>query len=333
VPESARARLSQDDGRIAALQQALRPVLEAAGRIVIGQDALFENLLIGLLCEGHVLIEGPPGLAKTLAARTFARLLDLAFCRIQFTPDLLPSDLTGTPVYHPPSGEFRTRKGPVFTQILLADEINRAPAKVQAALLEAMEERQVTLGDTSHPLPRPFMVLATQNPLEHEGTYPLPEAQLDRFFLKLTLGYPERQAERTMLERHATGSVELPPPALGTAVLQQAQAAVSDIHLSPQLSDWLLELVAATRDPAACGLDELQPLIAHGVSPRGTLCLARAARARALMRERSYVVPDDLLAMALPVWRHRLIPSYEAEAEGLTSDDLLRRILATLPPP
>ncbi|TYO98273.1 MoxR-like ATPase [Geothermobacter ehrlichii] len=333
MPESAHARLSRDDDRIAELRQAFRPALEEAGRIVIGQEELFEGLLIGLLCEGHVLIEGAPGLAKTLAARTFARLLDLEFRRIQFTPDLLPSDLTGTPVYHPPSGEFRTRKGPIFTQILLADEINRAPAKVQAALLEAMEERQTTLGDETHPLPRPFMVLATQNPLEHEGTYPLPEAQLDRFFLKLTLGYPPRQAEQAMLDTHAGGAVEPPQPMLGRTILRQAQKAVTDIHLSQQLSAWLLDLIAATRAPADHGLNNLQPLIAHGVSPRGSLCLARAARARAFMRGRSYVVPDDILAMACPVLRHRLIPSYEAEAEGITCDDILRRILAAIDPP
>jgi len=333
VSESARARVERDNAAIRVWQDKLRPVLDEAGRSVIGRRELFETLLIALACEGHVLIEGAPGLAKTLAARTFAALLDLDFGRIQFTPDLLPSDLTGTPVYHPPSGSFRTRKGPVFTQTLLADEINRAPAKVQAALLEAMEERQVTLGEETFELPRPFMVLATQNPLEQEGTYPLPEAQLDRFLFKLVLDYPDRETERTMLRVHAEG--EPPPPASRLTIedIEGMRSAARTVHLDDRLTEWILDLAGATRDPEGAGLADIAPLVAHGVSPRGCLQLTRASRVFALVRGRSYVTPDDILTLIYPCWRHRIIPGFDAEAAGIPADEILRRIIAALPQP
>ncbi len=333
MPESAGNRLSRDDARVQELGAFIQEMLSAADAIVHGQRQLLEGMLIGLLCGGHVLIEGVPGLAKTLAAKTLAQLLSLDFQRIQFTPDLLPADLTGTPIYHPPSGEFRTRKGPVFTQVLLADEINRAPAKVQSALLEAMEEHQVTLGETSHRLPEPFFVLATQNPLEHEGTYPLPEAQLDRFFLKLRVDYPDRQAEKRMIVNHSAGAAPQPQLRIDAARLETARQAIHAIHLAPELLDYLLDLVAASRQPQQFGSAELAPLIAHGVSPRGSLSLALAAKASAFINGRSYVVPDDLRSVVHPVLRHRLLLSYEAEAEGLDSDAIIDRLLTAIPIP
>jgi len=333
VPESAQSRLKRDDDSVREAGQFIAPLLKAADEVVHGQPKLIEGMLIGLLCSGHVLIEGVPGLAKTLAAKTLAQLLDLDFQRIQFTPDLLPADLTGTPIYHPPSGEFRTRKGPVFTQVLLADEINRAPAKVQSALLEAMEEGQVTLGEESLRLPEPFFVLATQNPLEHEGTYPLPEAQLDRFFLKLCVSYPEREAEREMVTARSAAAETQPPQHVNREQLDVARRAVRDIFLAPDILDYLLDLVAASRDPGQFGLDTLVPMIAHGVSPRGSINLARAAKAQAFLRGRSYVVPDDVHSTVHPVLRHRLLLSYEAEAEGCRSDEIISRLLEKIPSP
>ncbi|WP_245803931.1 AAA family ATPase [Geothermobacter hydrogeniphilus] len=333
MPESAHSRLTRDDARVRKTGAFIPELLAAAEEIVHGQQSLIEGMLVGLLCGGHVLIEGVPGLAKTLAAKTLARLLDLDFQRIQFTPDLLPADLTGTPIYHPPSGEFRTRKGPVFTQVLLADEINRAPAKVQSALLEAMEEGQVTLGETSHRLPDPFFVLATQNPLEQEGTYPLPEAQLDRFFLKLHVDYPSREAEQRMVIAHSSGSAPTPRLRIGREQLAAAREQVREIHLAPELLDHLLDLTAASREPQRFGADQLAPLIAHGISPRGSIALARAAKALAFIRGRSYVVPDDLYSIAHPVLRHRLLLSYEAEADGHTPDQIIDQLLKTLPTP
>lgn len=332
MSESARARVERDNAAIRIWQEKLRPVLDEAGRSVIGRRDLFELLLIALTCDGHVLLEGAPGLGKTLAARTFAALLALDFGRIQFTPDLLPSDVTGTPVYHPPSGRFQTRKGPVFTQILLADEINRAPAKVQAALLEAMEERQVTLGEETIELPRPFMVLATQNPLEQEGTYPLPEAQLDRFLFKVILDYPERDAERVMLKVHAEKEPSLPSGLLQAEEIAALREAACSVHLDDRLIDWILDLAVASRDPAGFGLTDLAPLVAHGVSPRGCLQLTRAVRVLALVRGRSYVIPDDILTLIYPCWRHRLIPGFDAEAAGISSDEILRRLITAVSP-
>lgn len=311
----------------------IAPLLEEMEKAVVGQRQLLEALLIGLLCNGHVLIEGVPGLAKTLTVNSLARALDLSFRRIQFTPDLLPSDLLGTPVYHPGSGEFHTRKGPIFAHLVLGDEINRAPAKVQSALLEAMEERQVTLGDETHPLPDPFLVLATQNPLEHEGTYPLPEAQVDRFMLKVVVGYPSREEEEEIVLRQSGMTLPSVRPAVQPAQLAEGAMAVRSLHMDAKVRSYLLDLVTATRDPARFGLAELAPLIDHGASPRGSIFLALAARARAFLRHRPYVVPDDVLTVAPMVLRHRLLLSYEAEAQGITADGILERLFAAVPTP
>jgi len=309
------------------------PLFEEIGRVVVGQRPLVEALLVGLLCGGHVLIEGVPGLAKTLTVKSLARALHLSFGRIQFTPDLLPSDLLGTPVYHPPTGEFRTRKGPVFANLVLADEINRAPAKVQSALLEAMEEGQVTLADESHRLPDPFLVLATQNPLEHEGTYPLPEAQIDRFMLKALVGYPSREEEVEIVSRNSRGEHGDIRPVVTPETLAVASGTLSTLHMAPAVLAYLLDIVEATRDPARFGLDDLVPLVDHGVSPRGSIFLARAACAFAFMRHRPYVVPDDVLSAAPMVLRHRLLLSFEAEAQGVTADEILQRVFDTVPSP
>ncbi len=309
-----------------AVLAALRERLESS---IVGQSVLIERLIVALLAGGHVLIEGVPGLAKTRAVRALARALDLPYRRIQFTPDLLPADLTGTQIYHPASGEFDARPGPIVTSVLLADEINRAPAKVQSALLEAMQEGQVTIGDRTIALPDPFWVLATQNPIEHEGTYPLPEAQLDRFLLKLTVGYPDRDAELAMIDLPDTSerstAAQL-PPLLGPAEVRALRARAASIHVAPAIKSYIVDLVRATRDPAAQGLG-LAPLIELGASPRATLALVRAAKAHALISGRDYVTPHDVKSLAPDVLRHRIVASYEADAEGLTSDDLLKRIL------
>jgi MoxR-like ATPase len=305
----------------------LRQVETEIRKVLVGQDELVHRLLIGLLTRGHLLLEGVPGLAKTLAVKTLARTLALDFKRVQFTPDLLPADLLGTLIFDPKRGEFEPRRGPVFTNVLLADEINRAPAKVQSALLEAMEERQVTLGDATHKLPDPFLVLATQNPIEQEGTYPLAEAQVDRFLLKVRLRYPTRAEEEAILERMLVEREFDVRPVLDGARLAELRAATEAVYLDSKLRNYVLDLVAATRDPAACGCADLAPLISFGVSPRATLYLARAAKAFALISGRGYVVPEDVKEIAPDVLRHRLIPSYEAEARNLTSDDLVARLL------
>jgi MoxR-like ATPase len=305
----------------------LRQVESEIQKVIVGQDLLVRRLLVGLLARGHLLLEGVPGLAKTLAVKTLARTLALQFKRVQFTPDLLPADLVGTLVYDPKEQEFTPKRGPVFTNVLLADEINRAPAKVQSALLEAMEERQVTLGDVTHRLPEPFLVLATQNPIEQEGTYPLAEAQVDRFLLKVKLRYPTRAEEALILDRMLVERDIDVRPVLDAARLGELRAGADAVYLDAKLKGYVLDLVAATRDPAASGLADLAPLIAFGVSPRATLYLARAAKAHALVSGRGYVVPEDVKELAADVLRHRLIPSYEAEARGLTSDDLVAKLL------
>ncbi|MGE0640286.1 MAG: AAA family ATPase [Thermoanaerobaculia bacterium] len=305
----------------------LKQVEAEIRRVIVGQDYLIERLLVGLLARGHVLIEGVPGLAKTLAAKTLARSLAIDFQRVQFTPDLLPADLVGTLIYDPKRGEFDARKGPIFTHALLADEINRAPAKVQSALLEAMEERQVTLGDTTYRLPEPFLVLATQNPIEQEGTYPLAEAQVDRFMLKLRIGYPTRAEEEQILERMGVEQAIETRPILDGAAIAGLQRAADGVYLDGKLRGYLLDLVIASRQPAAAGMKELVPLISFGASPRATLFLARAARAMALLRGRGYVIPEDVKEIAPDVLRHRVVPTYEAEAQNLTSDDLVTRLL------
>jgi MoxR-like ATPase len=321
------------EAEIVAKSAFVEPLLAELGKAVIGQQELLEGLLIGLLCHGHILIEGVPGLAKTRSINALARCLDLSFRRIQFTPDLLPADLLGTPVFHPGRGEFLVRKGPIFASVVLADEINRAPAKVQSALLEAMEERQVTLGEESFPLPAPFLVLATQNPLEHEGTYPLPEAQVDRFLLKLKVGYPSRAEEERIVDQVAGGDEPQLQAVVTPDQLAAASAAVRTLHLDPKVRNYILDLVAASREPDRFGLAELAPLIDHGASPRGSICLARAARAQAFLRRRPYVVPDDVVTVAPAVLRHRLLLSFEADARGIAADDLVARLLATVPRP
>ena len=300
---------------------------------VVGQRPLLERMLVALLSGGHVLIEGVPGLAKTRAVRAMARALDLPFRRIQFTPDLLPADLTGTQVYHPATATFDARPGPIVTGVLLADEINRAPAKVQSALLEAMQEGQVTIGDETIRLPDPFWVLATQNPIEHEGTYPLPEAQLDRFLFKLLVDYPGREAELAMLDLPGVspGSGfdrdDAPPPQFGPADVLALRDRAASVRVAPPVKEYVVDLVRATRDPAAAGLDALAPLIELGASPRATIALVRAAQAHALLLGRDYVTPHDVKVLARDALRHRLVISYEADAEGLSADAILGRIL------
>jgi len=306
---------------------ALRQIEAELHKVLVGQDQLVQRLLVGLLARGHLLLEGVPGLAKTLAVKTLARTLALDFKRVQFTPDLLPADLVGTLVYDPRTSEFAPKKGPVFTHVLLADEINRAPAKVQSALLEAMEERQVTLGDVTYRLPDPFLVLATQNPIEQEGTYPLAEAQVDRFLLKVKLRYPSRAEEEAILDRMLVERDIEVRALLDAARLAELRAACDGVYLDAKLRAYILDLVAATRDPKAAGLAELAPLVAFGASPRATLYLARAAKAMALVAGRGYVVPEDVQEIAADVLRHRLVPSYEAEAQSLGSDDLVARLL------
>ena len=306
---------------------ALRQIEAELHKVLVGQDELVRRLLVGLLARGHLLLEGVPGLAKTLAVKTLARTLALDFKRVQFTPDLLPADLVGTLIYDPRHGEFTPKRGPVFTNVLLADEINRAPAKVQSALLEAMEERQVTLGDATYRLPDPFMVLATQNPIEQEGTYPLAEAQVDRFLLKVKLTYPTRAEEEAILDRMLVEREIEVRPLVDVALLGQLRSAADAVYLDAKLRGYVLDLVAATRDPAAAGLKQLAPLVSFGASPRATLYLARAAKAMALVSGRGYVIPEDVKEIAADVLRHRLVPSYEAEAQNLTSDDLVMRLL------
>jgi MoxR-like ATPase len=302
-------------------------------RVIVGQDYLLDRLLVGLLSRGHVLIEGVPGLAKTLAVKTLAQTLAIDFQRIQFTPDLLPADLIGTLVYDQRSGEFLARRGPVFTHLLLADEINRAPAKVQSALLESMEERQVTLGDRSYHLPEPFMVLATQNPIEQEGTYPLAEAQVDRFMMKLKVTYPSRAEEAEILDRMLVAGDLRADAVLDRERLLGLREVVDAVYLDKKIRGYILDLVIATREPRSAGLGDFADLIAFGASPRATLFLARAAKAMALVRGRAYVVPEDVKELAADVLRHRVIPTYEAEAEEISSDALITRLLERIPVP
>jgi MoxR-like ATPase len=312
--------------RVKSESAALSTLTDEVARVIVGQKYMVERLLISLLADGHVLLEGVPGLAKTTAIKTLASAIDTTFARVQFTPDLLPADLTGTQVYNPKEASFSVKQGPVFTNLLLADEINRAPAKVQSALLEAMQERHVTIGGQTFQLPEPFMVLATQNPIEQEGTYPLPEAQVDRFMLKLKVGYPTRDEERDILERQ-TGNVPAPvKPVLRAEQILRMRQVVRDIYMDDKIKKYIVDIVFATREPEAAGLD-LSPLIAFGASPRATIYLAQAARAHAALRGRGYVTPEDVKAIGLDVLRHRVIVTYEAEAEEVTPEDVARRIL------
>ncbi len=315
-----------------ALAARLEEVLAEIGRVIVGQRPMLEGLLLGLVTQGHILLEGVPGLAKTMAVRTLAGVVDAGFQRIQFTPDLLPADIVGTTIYQRETGAFTVKHGPVFHNIVLADEINRAPAKVQSALLEAMQERQVTIGDRTFPLPDPFLVLATQNPIEQEGTYPLPEAQVDRFLLKLRIGYPSRDEERLVMERMGGGEPPVVRPVIGTAELAGMRAAADRVFVDEKIKNYILDLVFATRDPGAFGLG-LGPLISWGASPRATLALVRMSRARALLQGRAFVVPEDVKACGHDVLRHRILVTYEAEAERLTSDDIVTALFAGIEVP
>ena len=301
-------------------------ITDSVERVIVGQRAMIEGLVIGLLCNGHVLLEGVPGLAKTLTVSTLAKTLHAKFQRVQFTPDLLPADLIGTLIYNPREGVFTPRKGPIFANIVLADEINRAPAKVQSALLEAMQERQVTIGDTSYKLDEPFLVLATQNPIEQEGTYPLPEAQVDRFMLKLKVGYPSKAEERKVLDRMATTARRDEVPAsVPLEEIMAARAVVDRVYVDDKVKDYIVDVVHATRRPEEYRIDAKR-LIEFGASPRATIALTLASRARAFLEGRGYVTPQDVKTVGMDVLRHRVVASYEAEAEGMTSDDVVKRI-------
>ncbi|EPX63053.1 MoxR-like ATPase in aerotolerance operon [Cystobacter fuscus DSM 2262] len=312
-------RVQQESGFVELLNQEV-------GKVIVGQRYMLERILIGVLCNGHVLLEGVPGLAKTLTVRTIADSISASFMRIQFTPDLLPADLVGTMIYNQQAANFTVRKGPVFANVVLADEINRAPAKVQSALLEAMQERQVTIGDQSFPLPSPFLVLATQNPIEQEGTYPLPEAQVDRFMLKVKVGYPTREEEKIIMDRMSGGK----PPAVQRVIaleqLVRARELVHQIYMDEKVKDYILNVVFATREPARYGLKDQADYIQFGASPRATIALSQASRAHAFLRHRGFVTPEDVKAVAFDVLRHRVALTYEAEAEELTTEKLIQRV-------
>ncbi len=301
-------------------------ISDELGKVVVGQRYMVERMLIGLLCGGHCLIEGVPGLAKTLTVKTLAQTLDASFQRIQFTPDLLPADITGTTIYNMHSGEFSKKHGPIFANLVLADEINRAPAKVQSALLEAMQERQVTIGDQTDPLPSPFMVMATQNPIEHEGTYALPEAQLDRFMLMIRVGYPTKAEERVIMDRMTSEERVEVKKVSSREELLAARALVSRIYIDDTIRNYMIDVVQATRNPAEYGLGDVASLVEYGASPRASIFLAMAARAHAFLRHRGYVTPEDVKAVGHDVLRHRLVLTYEAEAEEITSEDVIRRL-------
>ena len=320
-------------------------IVSEVGKVIVGQEAMVERLLVGLLTGGHVLLEGVPGLAKTLTVKTLCDTVSAKFQRIQFTPDLLPADLVGTVIYNQHTGGFSAKKGPIFANLVLADEINRAPAKVQSALLEAMQERQVTIGDETFPLDQPFMVMATQNPLEQEGTYPLPEAQVDRFMLHVKVGYPSRDEERKIMERMTADALQTaagneggaPRNKVGRVTtpteIMQARKIVGQVYVDEKIKDYILDVVLATRDPKSVGLNDLADMIAHGGSPRATIALNVAARAHAFMRHRGFVTPEDVKAIGPDVLRHRIIRTYEAEAEEIESEHIVRRIFETVEVP
>ncbi|HEY7235407.1 MAG TPA: MoxR family ATPase [Gemmatimonadaceae bacterium] len=311
----------------------IQDVSRQVARRVVGQDYMIDRLLISLLTGGHVLLEGVPGLAKTLTVRTLAETIATTFNRIQFTPDLLPADVVGTQVYDQSTGKFLVKKGPIFANIILADEINRAPAKVQAALLEAMQEKQVTIGGITYKLEEPFLVLATQNPIEQEGTYPLPEAQVDRFMLKLRVGYPTRDEEKEIMRRMAGGEPIPIDHVTSPEAVMAARARIADLYMDERIMDYIVDIVHATREPGAAGLEDLTPLIEFGASPRATIALAQASRAHAFLRGRAFVTPDDVKAIAPDVLRHRVLTTYEAEAEEVTSDDIVTKVLAKIESP
>ncbi len=324
--------VAEIEARVREVQPTVERIRAQVKRVIVGQQAMMDRLLIALLTNGHVLLEGVPGLAKTTAVHTLARSMALGFKRIQFTPDLLPADLVGTQIYNPREGSFATHKGPVFTHILLADEINRAPAKVQSALLEAMQERQVTIGETTHKLPDPFLVLATQNPIEQEGTYPLPEAQADRFMLKVRVGYPTREDERQILARASEPAPALEPVATRED-LAAAREVVASVRMEQVVADYIVDIIQATRRPAEVGLTDLARIIEFGASPRATLSLAAAARAHAFLEGRGFTTPDDVKALGPDVLRHRVLLTYEAEAEGIGPEQVIERVFQKVKTP
>jgi MoxR-like ATPase len=307
-------------------------ILDEIGKVMVGQHYMIERLLIGILADGNILVEGVPGLAKTTAVKTLARVIDTSFQRIQFTPDLLPADLIGTQIYHPQTGEFTIKKGPLFSNIILADEINRAPAKVQSALLEAMQERQVTIGEQTFKLKEPFLVLATQNPIEQEGTYPLPEAQVDRFMLKLRVAYPSKEEEKEIMRRVSGRALGEVSHVTSPQEIMESRAIVDQIYVDEKLEDYIVDIVFATREPKMFGMD-MGHLISYGASPRATIYLNQAAKTHAFLRGRGYVTPQDVKAIGPDVLRHQVLLTYEAEAEELTSDDILARIFDTVEVP
>jgi len=302
-------------------------------KVIVGQQYMVDRLLIGLLANGHLLLEGVPGLAKTLAIKSLAQTIDAQFSRIQFTPDLLPADLVGTMIYNQKQEQFTVRKGPLFANFILADEINRAPAKVQSALLEAMQERQVTIGDTTHKLPEPFLVLATQNPVEQEGTYPLPEAQVDRFMLKIVITYPTRDDERKIIRQNLNAEFPKPSKVVSPEQIIRARQIVREVYMDEKIENYIVSIVFATRFPAEAGLAKFQPLISFGASPRASISLALAAKAYAFIRRRGYVIPEDVRAVCLDVLRHRIGLTYEAEAENITTENIIAEILNTVEVP
>ena len=309
-------------------------VLDAEIRkAIVGQNQLVERALVALLADGHILLEGVPGLAKTLLVKTIGQAIQAGFSRIQFTPDLLPSDLIGTRIYNQGTGDFSVQKGPVFANLILADEVNRAPAKVQSALLEAMQEAQVTIGDETFPIEAPFLVLATQNPIDQEGTYPLPEAQVDRFMLKVVVDYPERSDEREIINRMTSGTRPDVRPVVDTKYILSAREIVRQVHVDEKIKDYVLDLVIATRDPGSVGLNDLANLISFGASPRAGIFLISAARAYAFIKGRGYVVPDDVKQMAPDILRHRIMTTFEAEAQNVTSEQMVQRILSSVEVP
>ena len=319
--------------KIAAESMFVKSLISEIKKVIVGQDGMIERLLIGLFTGGHILLEGVPGLAKTLTVSTLASSIQAGFQRIQFTPDLLPADLIGTLIYNQKTGEFIPKKGPVFTNFVLADEINRAPAKVQSALLECMQERQVTIGDTTYPMNDPFLVLATQNPIEQEGTYPLPEAQIDRFMLKILVGYPSKEEERLILERNITQPVDGTKPVFELEQIKRMREVVRTVYIDEKIKQYILDIVFATREPAESDLAQLAALIEYGASPRASIYLALAAKAHAFLRGRGYATPEDVKVISPDVLRHRIILTYEAEAEEITTDDIIKTILENVKVP
>ncbi|MEE8138078.1 MAG: MoxR family ATPase [Thermoanaerobaculia bacterium] len=318
---------------IEAQSQLLNRLRQEVAKVIVGQTYMIDRLLLALIADGHILIEGIPGLAKTTAVKTVAAAIHTGFARIQFTPDLLPADLIGTEIYRPQYHDFVIKTGPIFANLVLADEINRAPAKVQSALLEAMQERQVTISDTTHPLPDPFLVLATQNPIEQEGTYPLPEAQIDRFMLKLKVGYPDKPQEKEIMRRMANRATPQVEPVLTAEEIKRMRQVADQVYLDAKVEDYIVDIVFATREPAVYKLEKLEKLIDYGASPRASIYLAQAAKVQAFMSGRGYVTPQDIKTIGPDVLRHRILVSYEAEARDLTSDDLIQEIFNTVDVP